>query len=249
MKKALLLSADDMDRTFRRFAHQFVEPHDDISNLAIIGMQTRGVYIAKRVQKHIKNEFGLTAPLGVLDVTFYRDDFRTKMKMPEVKITEIPFDLYEKDVVLVDDVLYTGRTVRAAMEALMSFGRPRSIRFCCMIDRGHRELPIVADYIGATVPTHKYEEVRVFFEETDGEDAVYVVSGVGKDDQHKKTMVANEGNTESTNVVGTSESTSKMSAGETSANRSDAASNSVGDSEKLANRTSAPANPKKGGSQ
>jgi pyrimidine operon attenuation protein/uracil phosphoribosyltransferase len=210
VKKALLLSADDMDRTFRRFAHQFVEPHDDISNLAIIGMQTRGVYIAKRVQAHIKNEFGLTAPLGVLDVTFYRDDFRTKMKMPEVKITEIPFDLYEKDVVLVDDVLYTGRTVRAAMEALMSFGRPRSIRFCCMIDRGHRELPIVADYIGATVPTHKYEEVRVFFEETDGEDAVYVVNNVGKDDPHKKETVVNESGRKSDNPSPPADQNAKM---------------------------------------
>lgn len=164
-----------MDRTFRRFAHQFIEPYDDASNLVIIGMQTRGVYIAKRVQQHIRSEFQMEIPLGVLDVTFYRDDFRTKMKMPEVKVTEIPFDLFGKDVVLVDDVLYTGRTVRAAMEALMSYGRPRSIRFCCMIDRGHRELPITADYIGQTVPTHKYEEVRVFFKDADGEDAIYVV--------------------------------------------------------------------------
>ena len=125
MKKALLLSSDDMDRTFRRFAHQFIEPYDDVSNLAIVGMQTRGVYIAKRVQQHIKTEFDLNIPLGVLDVTFYRDYFRSKMKMPEVKITEIPFDLYGKDVILVDDVLYTGRTVRAAMEALMSYGPPK----------------------------------------------------------------------------------------------------------------------------
>jgi len=175
VKKALLLSADDMDRTFRRFAHQFIEPYDDVSNLAIIGMQTRGVYIAKRVQQHIQREFDLSVPLGVLDITFYRDDFRSKNKLPEVKVTEITFDLAGKDIVLVDDVLYTGRTVRAAMEALMSYGRPRSIRFCCMIDRGHRELPITADYIGQTVPTHKNEEVRVLFADTDGEDAVYVV--------------------------------------------------------------------------
>ncbi len=182
MKKALLLSSDDMDRTFRRFAHQFIEPYDDVSNLAIVGMQTRGVYIAKRVQQHIKSEFNLDVPLGVLDVTFYRDDFRSKMKMPEVKVTEIPFDLYGKDVILVDDVLYTGRTVRAAMEALMSYGRPRSIKFCCMIDRGHRELPITSDYIGATIPTHKNEEIRVFFEDVDGEDAVYIVK---RDDEAK----------------------------------------------------------------
>lgn len=168
-----------MDRTFKRFAHQFVEPYDDTSNLAIIGMQTRGVYIAKRVQRHISEAFGVTVPLGVLDITFYRDDYRTKMKMPEVKVTEIPFDLFEKDIVLVDDVLYTGRTVRAAMEALMSYGRPRSIRFCCMVDRGHRELPITADYTGVRIPTHKNEEIRVLFKETDGEDAVYVVKTEG----------------------------------------------------------------------
>jgi pyrimidine operon attenuation protein / uracil phosphoribosyltransferase len=175
VKKALLLSADDMDRTFRRFAHQFVEPYDDTGMLAIIGMQTRGVYIARRIQQAIARDLALDVPMGVLDVTFYRDDFRTKMKMPEVKVTDIPFDLFGRDVVLVDDVLYTGRTVRAAMEALMSFGRPRSIRFCCMVDRGHRELPILADYVGAEIPTHKSEEVRVMLRDLDGEDAVYVV--------------------------------------------------------------------------
>lgn len=188
MKKALLLSADDMDRTFRRFAHQFIEPHDDASNLVIIGMQTRGVYIAKRVQACIQQEFDFEVPLGVLDVTFYRDDYRTKMKMPEVKITQIPFDLYEKDVVLVDDVLYTGRTVRSAMEALMSFGRPRSIRFCCMVDRGHRELPVSADYIGKSVPTHRAEEVRVLLKDLDGEDAVYIVSAPPGEDLPPKTI-------------------------------------------------------------
>lgn len=175
VNKALLLPADDFNRTLRRFAHQFIEPYDDPSGLAIIGMQTRGVYLAKRIQQHILNDFGVDVPLGVLDVTFYRDDFRTRMKMPEVKVTEIPFDLFEKDVVLVDDVLYTGRTVRSAMEALMSFGRPRSIRFCCMVDRGHRELPVYADYIGAIIPTHKSEEVRVFLQDPDGEDAVYLL--------------------------------------------------------------------------
>ncbi|MCH8494637.1 MAG: bifunctional pyr operon transcriptional regulator/uracil phosphoribosyltransferase PyrR [Balneolales bacterium] len=182
VKKALLLSADDMNRTFRRFAHQFIEPHDTTDQLAIIGMQTRGVYIAHRIKKQLSDSLSLDIPMGVLDVTFYRDDFRTKMKMPEVKVTEIPFDLDQKDVILVDDVLYTGRTVRAAMEALMSFGRPRSIKFCCMIDRGHRELPIVADYVGATVPTHKNEEVRVMLKDLDGEDAVYVINEPDNDE-------------------------------------------------------------------
>jgi pyrimidine operon attenuation protein / uracil phosphoribosyltransferase len=164
-----------MDRTFRRFAYQFIEPHDDTKTLAVVGMQTRGVYIARRVCSIIQSEFGETVPMGVLDITFYRDDFRTAMKLPEVKVTEIPFDMDGKDIVLVDDVLYTGRTVRAAMEALMSFGRPRSIRFCCMVDRGHREIPISPDYIGCYIPTHVSEEVRVHLKDIDNEDAVYVV--------------------------------------------------------------------------
>ena len=175
VNKARLLSEQDLNRIMLRFAHQFVEPFDDLSNLAIIGMQTRGVYIAKKVQKHIQNSYGVEVPLGVLDVTFYRDDFRTNMKIPSVKVTEIPFDIFGKDLVLVDDVLFTGRTVRSALDALTGFGRPRSIRFCCMIDRGLRELPISADYVGLHVPTHVNEEVRVLVKELDGEDAVYLV--------------------------------------------------------------------------
>lgn len=169
------MSAEDLDRTYLRFAYQFLEPHDDPSHLAIIGMQTRGVHIGRRIHGIILEKFDLDLDLGSLDVTFYRDDFRTRLKMPDVKITEINFDLYDRDVVLVDDVLYTGRTVRSAMDAIMAYGRPRSIRFCCMIDRGHRELPVTADYVGLKVPTHTHEEVRVKVKELDEEDAVYVV--------------------------------------------------------------------------
>ncbi len=181
MEQAKIMSEEDLNRTYLRFAHQFLEPHDDPSEPAVIGMQTRGVYIGRRVVKIIEHELGQKPDFGVLDVTFYRDDFRSKLKMPEVKITEIPFDLYNRDVILVDDVLYTGRTVRSAMDALMDYGRPRSIKFCCMIDRGHRELPIRADYVGLTVPTHADEEVQVKVKELDGEDAVYVVKGRGAD--------------------------------------------------------------------
>lgn len=169
------MSAEELDRTYLRFAHQFLEPYDDPSHLAIIGMQTRGVYIGKRILAIIRDKFDLELDFGALDVTFYRDDFRSKLKMPDVKVTEINFDLYGRDVVLVDDVLYTGRTVRSAMDALMDYGRPRSIRFCCMVDRGHRELPIAADYIGVRVPTHTREEVQVKVKELDEEDAIYVV--------------------------------------------------------------------------
>lgn len=174
------MSAEDLNRTYLRFAHQFLEPVDNPDQLAIIGMQTRGVHIGRRVKNIIKNEFDIEISFGVLDVTFYRDDFRTRLKMPDVKVTEIPFDLYERDIILVDDVLYTGRTVRSAMDALMDYGRPGSIRFCCMVDRGHRELPVSADYIGVKIPTHEQEEVRVKVKELDGEDAVYVINVNGE---------------------------------------------------------------------
>ena len=175
MKQAQLLNSDELERIIKRFAYQFTEPYDDLSNLAIIGMQTRGVFIAKRVCDLIKEITGTEIPFGVLDVTFFRDDFRTKMKMPEVQITDIPFDLFGKNVVLVDDVMYTGRTVRAAMDALLGFGRPNALKFCCLIDRGHRELPINPDYTGKYVPTHFSEEIQVKLAEIDDEDAVYIV--------------------------------------------------------------------------
>jgi pyrimidine operon attenuation protein/uracil phosphoribosyltransferase len=173
--KAKLLESDDLKRTLQRFAHQFMEPFDDPKPIGIIGMQTRGIYLAKRIKEYIQEFYDVDVPVGVLDVTFYRDDFRTKMKLPTVQVTEIPFDIYGKHLIVVDDVLYTGRTIRSAMEAIMSFGRPASIKLCCMVDRGLRELPIMADYVGINVPTHVDEEVRVLIHELDGEDAVYLV--------------------------------------------------------------------------
>lgn len=174
-KTSKLLGETELRRIFERFAFQFTEPYDDPAKIAIIGMQRRGVFIAQRVRRIIQEKLGTEIPFGVLDVTFYRDDFRTAMKMPEVQVTDIPFDLYGRHIVLVDDVLYTGRTVRAALEALMSFGRPASIRFCCLIDRGHRELPLAPDYTGMYVPTHTTEEVQVMLSEIDNEDSVYIV--------------------------------------------------------------------------
>lgn len=174
--KAKLLESDDLKRTLQRFAHQFIEPFDDPKPIGIIGMQSRGIFLAKRIAEYIQEFYEIEVPVGVLDVTFYRDDFRTKMKLPTVQVTEIPFDIYGKHLILVDDVLYTGRTVRSAMEAIMSFGRPASIKFCCLVDRGHRELPIFADYVGIQVPTQTNEEVRVLLQEYDGEDAVYLVN-------------------------------------------------------------------------
>lgn len=179
METARIMTEQDLNRTYQRFAHQFLEPFDQPNAPAIIGMQTRGVYMGKRITQIIDEKLGIKPDFGVLDVTFYRDDFRTKLKIPEVKVTEIPFDLYNRDVILVDDVLYTGRTVRSAMDALMAYGRPRSIKFCCLIDRGHRELPISADFVGMMVPTHADEEVMVKVKEFDDEDAVYVIKEKG----------------------------------------------------------------------
>lgn len=169
------MTEEDVNRTYMRFAHQFLEPYDDPTTLAVIGMQTRGVHMGRRIMEIIRDQFSTEPDFGVLDVTFYRDDFRSKLKMPQVKVTEIPFDLYNRNVVLVDDVLYTGRTVRSALDALMAYGRPKSIKFCCMVDRGHRELPVAADFVGKTVSTYSNEEVMVKVKELDGEDAVYLV--------------------------------------------------------------------------
>jgi len=177
------MTPQELDRTYQRFAHQFLEPYDDFSRLAVIGMQTRGVHMGRRIINVIKEQFDTDIDFGVLDVTFYRDDYRSKLKMPEVQVTEIPFDLFDRDVVLVDDVLFTGRTVRSAMDAIMAYGRPRSIKFCCMVDRGHRELPIAVDYMGMYLPTYEDEEVRVKVKEIDGEDAVYLVEMEGKADE------------------------------------------------------------------
>lgn len=175
MKQTKIMTDEDLARTYVRFAHQFLELYDNPAEPAIIGMQTRGVHMGRRIMQIIEKQFGATPDFGVLDVTFYRDDYRTKLKMPQVKVTEIPFDLYNRDVILVDDVLYTGRTVRSALDALMAYGRPKSIKFCCMIDRGHRELPVTADFIGMTIPTYENEEVAVKVKELDGEDAVYLI--------------------------------------------------------------------------
>ena len=174
-----ILSNDDLQRTYMRLAHQFMEPHDDPNRVAIIGMQPRGTFIAMAINTYIEHFYGKPLTFGVLDVTFYRDDFRTRMKIPEVHITDIPFDIFGKHIILVDDVLYTGRTIRSAMDALMHFGRPASITCCCLIDRGHRELPVIADYIGKVIPTHAQEEIQVRLDPNDPEMGVYLVNREG----------------------------------------------------------------------
>jgi len=171
--RAKILSADDMNRALTRIAHEIIEKNKGVTGLAVIGLRSRGHYLADRL--HGKNDGieKLDSPVGALDVTFYRDDVGKKLR-PETFKTEIPFDVTDKDIILVDDVLYTGRTVRAALDAIMDFGRPASIQLAVMIDRGHRELPIRADYVGKNIPTAGKEEVRVRIKELDDADEVVV---------------------------------------------------------------------------
>ncbi len=170
-----IVDKQGLDRIITRIAHEILEKNKGSQNLVLIGMRTRGEFLAKRIHEKIKKIDNVDLPLGVLDVTLYRDDFRTRMKQPEVSVSDITFDINEKDVILIDDVLYTGRTVRSALNALMDFGRPSSIQLFILVDRGHRELPIRADYVGKNIPTSQNQEVKVKMEEIDGEDAIYSI--------------------------------------------------------------------------
>lgn len=173
--KAKIIDQLGMDRTVTRLAHEIIEHNRGSENIVLIGMKTRGEFIANRIHEKISTIENRKPDLGILDVTLYRDDFRTRLKQPEVSVTDISFDITEKDIILVDDVLYTGRTVRAALDAIMDLGRPNSIQFCVLVDRGHREMPITADYVGKNIPTSINEEVQVKISEIDNEDAVYLV--------------------------------------------------------------------------
>ncbi len=178
--KSKLVDKEGIERIITRMAHEILEKNKGSENLVLIGMRTRGEFIARRLQKKIKEIEGVELPLGVLDVTLYRDDFRTRLKQPQVSVSDITFDISEKDVILVDDVLYTGRTVRSALNALMDFGRPATIQLCILVDRGHRELPIRADFVGKNIPTSLNEEIKLKVEEYDGEDAIYLVEAEKK---------------------------------------------------------------------
>ncbi len=173
--KAKLIDEKGLERIIIRVAHEILEKNKGAKNLVLIGMRTRGEYLANRIYEKIKEIENIELPLGVLDVTLYRDDFRMRLKQPEVSVTNITFSIDEKNVILIDDVLYSGRTVRAALDALMDLGRPGTIQLCVLIDRGHRELPIRPDYTGKNTPTSINEEVKVKLKEVDNEDAVYLI--------------------------------------------------------------------------
>jgi pyrimidine operon attenuation protein/uracil phosphoribosyltransferase len=166
------MSADDMRRALSRLSHEIIEHNAGPAGLVICGIRTRGQYLAERIVEKIREVEGARIPLGILDITLYRDDLQTIAKQPLVRSTEIPVSIVDKNVVLVDDVLYTGRTVRAAMDEVIDFGRPKTIQLAVLVDRGHREFPIRADYVGKNVPTAPSEIVKVQLTECDGVDAV-----------------------------------------------------------------------------
>ncbi len=161
-------------RALTRIAHEIIEKNKGIDDLAIVGIRRRGGPLAQRLASRIEEIEKEKVPVGILDITLYRDDLTTLASQPQVHRTEVDFDITDKKVVLVDDVLYTGRTVRAAMDALMDIGRPKKIELAVLVDRGHRELPIKADFIGKNVPTSKQEVVSVFVDEIDGSDGVVI---------------------------------------------------------------------------
>lgn len=170
--KAVLMDATMMDRALSRIAHEIIERNKGIEDLYLIGIQRRGVPLARRIAEKIAAIEGQAPPVGILDITFYRDDLSMLSEHPVINGTSLPFAVQDKKMVLVDDVLYTGRTVRAAIEALFDFGRPQQIQLAILIDRGHRDLPFRADYTGKNVPTSRSEVIHVMISEIDGEDQV-----------------------------------------------------------------------------
>ncbi len=175
----VVMDAARMSRTLARIAHEVAERNRGIEELALVGVRTRGVPIARRITDALVGILGVRVPLGTLDITLYRDDLSRQAVGPQplVRRTEIPFSIDDRRILLVDDVLYTGRTVRAALDALIDFGRPRSIQLVVLVDRGHRELPIKADYVGKNLPTSASQVVHVRLEEIDGRDEVAVEEG------------------------------------------------------------------------
>jgi pyrimidine operon attenuation protein/uracil phosphoribosyltransferase len=171
---SFLMDHGDMTRALTRIAHEILERSVGAGDLVLVGIADRGDHLAARLAAEIDRIEGVAVPVGILDITFYRDDIGMRAEAPEVHETRISFDLTDRTVVLVDDVLFTGRTVRAAMDALMDLGRPRRIQLAVLVDRGHRELPIRADFVGKNVPTGIHDQVRVMVKELDGEDGVVI---------------------------------------------------------------------------
>ncbi len=176
MPKKIIMTSEDIRRTIARIAHEIIERNRSLENLILVGMRTRGVPLAKRLAANIKTFEGIDIPVGALDISLYRDDLDSLDIKPVVRRTSIPTNVDGKSIVLVDDVLFTGRSTRAAMDALIDLGRPLSIQFAVLVDRGHRELPIRADYIGKNIPSARAEDIKVQLAETDGVDEVAIMT-------------------------------------------------------------------------
>lgn len=177
MSDSLVMSPDDVRRAIVRVAHEIVEQNRGCQDLMLVGMRTRGVPLAQRIAAAIREFEGEEVPVGALDIGLYRDDLPARGTRVRIKPSELPEDVVDKRVVLVDDVLYTGRSIRAALDALIDYGRPQRIQLAVLVDRGHRELPIRADFVGKNVPTARDAEVLVQLEETDGVDRVLITEG------------------------------------------------------------------------
>ena len=175
LHEKLILDKIGMARSLSRIAHEIIEKNKGTSDLILVGIRTGGIHLANRLRKKIFEVEKVELPIGVLDITLYRDDLMTKKDHPVLKTTEIPYDITKKRVILVDDVLFTGRTIRAALDSLMDLGRPQAIELAVLIDRGHRELPIRADFVGKNLPTGKEEKVKVLLEEEGEEDRVVIL--------------------------------------------------------------------------
>lgn len=174
-EKAKILDKEALNRSLMRIAHEILEKNKGTEGLCLVGIRNRGVYIAQRLAECIKKIEGQEVKVGALDITLYRDDLTLIAAQPLVRKTEIDFDINDTNLVLVDDVLCTGRTVRAALDALIDFGRPKSIQLAVLVDRGHREFPVRADYVGKNIPTAKNETIEVHLSESDGKDEVVIV--------------------------------------------------------------------------
>lgn len=171
----LIMDAGDIARALTRIAHEILERNKGVKDLALVGIRTGGVHLAHRLVKRIQDIEGVQVPIGELDITLYRDDLALRKDQPVLRKTSVPFDMSDKIVVLVDDVLFTGRTIRAAMDGLMDLGRPEEIQLAVLVDRGHRQLPIKANYIGKNLPTSREEKVQVLLEENGEDDRVVIL--------------------------------------------------------------------------
>ncbi|WP_425286420.1 bifunctional pyr operon transcriptional regulator/uracil phosphoribosyltransferase PyrR [Enterococcus faecalis] len=176
MPKKEVVDAVTMKRALTRISYEIIERNKGIQDIVLVGIKTRGIYIAQRLAERLKQLEDIDVPVGELDITLYRDDVKD-MEEPELHSSDVPISIEGKEVILVDDVLYTGRTIRAAMDAVMDLGRPRKISLAVLVDRGHRELPIRADYVGKNIPTSKTEEIIVEIEERDGADRIMISKG------------------------------------------------------------------------